>query len=188
MDSGENGLVHFSLSGDATEFLQIDKLDGIVRTKKTDSDRPTKNRYFLNVTATDNGIPPRASTNSLEVRLEQQAEPSIEFKQQVINMTITENSAQNSSLESVSKYVKKNEDKSVTFDIIDERADISFSLDEYDGMVTLKKTIDREIKEVHEFVVRVKSNNDDDGSDMALVSLCQIFTCLTMIRIIKLSL
>lgn len=180
MDSGENGKINFSLSGNATDFLHIGKLDGILRTNK-DSVTPTMHNYFLNITVTDNGNPPLANTTSVVVTVEKQSEPSIEFNQQVIDMKITENSAQKSELKSVLDYVTHPKDKSVTFEIIDERGGLSFSLNGSNGMVTLVKRIDRELKEVHEFVVRVKINNDDAESDLALVSLLETFTCFTRI-------
>ncbi|CAC5412611.1 FAT4 [Mytilus coruscus] len=168
MDSGENGKVHFSIAGNATQFLQIGKVDGILRTK-TDANTPPKGDYYLNVTVTDNGIKPLTNTTSLVVIVQQLIEQSIKFMEQKINMKIQENSPHNSPIESVSKYVINTENKNLMFDIIDESADLSFSLHRETGMVTVIKHIDREMKEIHEFVVRVRNTDTTEQSDLALV-------------------
>lgn len=173
IDSGENGKVHFSIRGNATQFLQIGKVDGILRTKKN-AFTPKEGEYYLNVTVTDNGIKPLTNTTSLVVIVQKLIEQSIKFNVQEINMTIQENRPLNSSVKSVLKNVINTENKILMFDIIDESGDLSFSLHRDTGMVNVFKDVDRELREIHEFVIRVRNTENAEQSDLALVSKSKI--------------
>ncbi|VDI58231.1 Hypothetical predicted protein, partial [Mytilus galloprovincialis] len=166
MDSGENGKVHFNISGNATKFLQIGEVDGVLRTVTNPN---PKGNYSLNVTVTDNGNPPRTTTHSLAVIANPLSEQTIKFNKQEIAMHISENSPKRSILESVKKHVSNPKNKTLMFDIIDESGKLSFSLNDTTGIVTLVKDVDREEKEVHEFVIHVQSTDNAEQSDLALV-------------------
>ncbi|XP_063420961.1 protein dachsous-like [Mytilus trossulus] len=166
-DSGENGKVHFKISGNATQILQIGKVDGILRTVTNEN---SKGNYSLLVTVTDNGNPPMTTTQSLVVIVNTlNNEQPIKFTQQEIDMHILENSLKNSPLQSVIGKVSNPKNKTLMFDLIDESGDSSFYLGRATGMVSLKKEIDREEKEVHEFVIHVQSTDNAEQSDLALV-------------------
>jgi hypothetical protein len=93
-------------------------------------------------------------------------------------MTVMENSNIGVEIGSISTAVNKTSGTIVTFEIVNEKPDIKFSLNSDDGKVTLKNYTDREIDDIHEFVVRVKNKVDDAQNDLALVSIYLIDWCL----------
>lgn len=176
-DSGENGKVTFSIGGSAAEFLNIDSINGILRTK---SDKNNGN-YTLEVIAMDNGNPRKKTTTSVTVTVDKQGtNQRIVFTQQVINMTVKENRPISSLLESVSSKVTKPSSVTLKYEIIDSSSDLAFAVNLDSGMVTLSKLVDRETTEIHEFVVRAKNQAQPTESDLALVSLIIIRQCKTI--------
>jgi len=169
LDYGANGMVTFAISGSAAAFLTIDN-KGILKT--TASNKPNDGSYSLTVTATDMGSPsPLTSSHSMTVTVNQVSTQPITFSRQEIEMTIMENSNIGVEIGTISTEVNKPSGTTVTFEIINEKADIKFSLNSDDGKVTLKGYIDREDNDIHEFVVRVKNKDNDAQSDLALVSI-----------------
>ncbi|XP_052063802.1 protocadherin Fat 3-like [Mytilus californianus] len=168
LDSGNNAKIHFEIGGTAANFLKIDQNGGILRTERLAN--PDDGDYSLTIKITDYGIPSLTNTASMTVRVQKHSqEQSLKFIQQEINMTVVENSAHNLPLKSVSKYVDNPDNQSLKYEIIDKSEDLSFFVNELDGKVILIKDIDRELKEVHEFVIRVRHTNNADNSDLALV-------------------
>ncbi|XP_063420960.1 protocadherin Fat 4-like [Mytilus trossulus] len=167
-DSGENGRVTFSIGGSAAEFLNIDPIYGILRTK---SDK-NNGDYALQVIAMDNGKSSKQTTTSVTVKVNKNVVTTqpIQFTQQVINMTIQENRPINSQLESVSSKVTKPSGVTLNYTIIDSSSsDVAFVVHSTSGMVSLSKQVDRETIHTHEFVVLVKNQAAPNESDLALV-------------------
>ena len=176
LDNGDNGKVTLAISGSAEAFLKIDS-KGVLKTKALPNN-PNDGSYNLTITATDMGTPSSlTSSHSMNVTVSQVSQPII-FSRQEIMMTVMENSNIGVEIGSISTAVNKTSGTIVTFEIINEKPDIKFSLNSDDGKVTLKNYTDREIDDIHEFVVRVKNKVDDAQSDLALVSIYLIDWCL----------
>ena len=169
LDKGDNGNVTLAISGSAEAFLTLDS-KGVLKTKALQNN-PKDGSYNLTITATDMGTPSSLTpSHSMNVMVSQVSQP-ITFSRQEIMMTVMENSNTGVEIGSISTAVNKTSATSVTFEIISEKTDIKFSLNSDDGKVTLKNYIDREIDDIHKFVVRVKNTVDDAQSDLALVSI-----------------
>ncbi|XP_071155012.1 protocadherin Fat 4-like isoform X2 [Mytilus edulis] len=166
-DSGENGRVTFSISGSAAEFLNIDSINGILRTKSDKDD----GAYALQVIAMDHGNPPKETTTSVTVTVDKQnSNQRIQFTQQVINMTVKENHPIGPLLDSdVSSNVTKPSTVTLKYEIIGNSSDLAFAVNLDSGLVTLSKPVDRETTDIHEFVVRAKNQAQPTESDLALV-------------------
>ncbi|XP_071155009.1 protocadherin Fat 4-like isoform X2 [Mytilus edulis] len=167
LDVGNNAKIHFTIDGNASDFLSIDQNGGILRTKK--SPNPTDGNYSLIIHITDDGSPSLTNSAPMTVKVQTHSKQSLKFNKQEINMTVMENSAQYLTLQSVSHYVSNPDNQSLKYEIIDKSEDLSFFVDESNGTVILTKEIDRERKEVHEFVIRVRNKNVAENSDLALV-------------------
>lgn len=84
-------------------------------------------------------------------------------------MTIEENKPINTQVESVSSGVIRPSGTSLSFEIVDsDVSKIPLTLTN-DGKVQVSGNIDRESKDVYEFIVKVKNTAANDQSDLSLV-------------------
>lgn len=169
LDSGENGRISYNVTGNASEFLSIDDR-GVIRTS-TENIPNYNERYLLNITAVDNGKPPKDNSTTMKVviDLDNSNDQSIKFNQQEINMTIVEGIQIGATLDSVEKYVNAS-GFNVLYEMIDDRE--RFIINSTTGMVSTSKCIDREEQNSYDLVVKVKGTNDkSEHSDLAVVRL-----------------
>lgn len=164
-DAGVNGEVTYTISGAA--FLQINGKSGVIST--TNQPTPSNSQYQLIVTATDGGSSPLSSSTTIAVTIDTITTQPVKFNKQEFNMTIEENKPINTQVESVSSGVIRPIGTSLSFEIVDsDVSKIPLTLTN-DGKVQVSKNIDRESKDVYEFIVKVKNTAANDQSDLSLV-------------------
>ena len=165
-DSGENGRINYTLSDEASEFLEINDR-GVIRINKSMS--PAKKQFPLNITITDNGQPPLSNSINVTVTVISNESggggSTISFTQQEINMYVEEHSSIGKDLGSVAVFVNHN-NKNVSYEIVNDSGD--FKIESQTGKVSTNRVFDREKQDSHDFVVKV---NDSVSSDLAVVSM-----------------
>ncbi|VDL84712.1 unnamed protein product [Nippostrongylus brasiliensis] len=102
-DSGENGIVRYSLNG--SQDFSIDPESGIIRTT-TSLDRERTAIYVLEVLASDQGSPPLTSATEITVVVKDVNDNAPEFLQKEYNFTLSEETPRGSQI-----VVLKAEDK-----------------------------------------------------------------------------
>ena len=166
-DSGENGMVTYNMSGTAASFLNIDPDRGIIRTNK--GMVPINQQYTLTVIVKDKGDPPKQTSSNINVNFQAIQTQPVKFNQELLEFTISENNAIGNRIGSIRNNVLHPSGTNVLFEIIDTVSVTAFSINASTGIITSSLTLDREVKDNHEFVVKAKNPVNGEQSDLSVV-------------------
>lgn len=89
-DLGDNARIHYKLHGDAGADVTVDADTGTIRANKV-YDRETVPQYRFHVYAVDSGDPPRSSTATIVVNIQDKNDNFPEFTQTQIRASVQEN-------------------------------------------------------------------------------------------------
>uniref|UniRef100_A0A0N5AHE5 Protocadherin Fat 4 n=1 Tax=Syphacia muris TaxID=451379 RepID=A0A0N5AHE5_9BILA len=127
-DSGENGIVRYSLEiipPEETPTFEIDAVTGSIKTLSK-LDRELNSLYKLKITAKDSGDPPLLSTASIVIHVRDVNDNAPYFEPKFLNLTFAEDTAKGTALYTV-KALDKDEDQKMKYRIEKTDKDI-FSL------------------------------------------------------------
>ncbi|CDQ63922.1 unnamed protein product [Oncorhynchus mykiss] len=147
-DSGFNGKLVYVISGGDTESRFIVDMNTGWLLVHTPLDRETTDHYTLNVTVYDLGIPQKSSSRLLDVKILDANDNSPQFLQDSYSLEISENTPVGTEIVQVDSTDKDQGDNGVIRYSIVADTD-QFAIDELTGVVTVKKTLDREVHPVY---------------------------------------
>uniref|UniRef100_A0AAZ3QH85 Protocadherin Fat 1 n=1 Tax=Oncorhynchus tshawytscha TaxID=74940 RepID=A0AAZ3QH85_ONCTS len=147
-DSGFNGKLVYVISGGDTESRFIVDMNTGWLLVHTPLDRETTDHYTLNVTVYDLGIPQKSSSRLLDVKILDANDNSPQFLQDSYSLEISENTPVGTEIVQVDSTDKDQGDNGVIRYSIVANTD-QFAIDELTGVVTVKKTLDREVHPVY---------------------------------------
>ena len=157
LDEGDNAFVTYSLSGENLngEF-EIDSLSGAI-TVAGSLDYETIEQYILNVTAMDEGSPPRLSYLAVEVNIQDENDNMPVFLNPDPTFTITENAEVGTSFGLVTAVDDDSgSNAAVVYAIVGGNGG-NFLIDPTMGNISTNDIIDRESQDTYTLIVEVKS-------------------------------
>ncbi|KAL4230607.1 Protocadherin Fat 4 [Mactra antiquata] len=164
IDIGINAEISYRLSGtDDDGMFVIDRNTGKIYLQRS-LDYETKNKYRLNVTASDKGVPPLAYYVQFSVTIEDVNDNAPVFQNEPLSFAVTENESS-----SVTKMTASDADSGrngeVNYDIVyqDPPGD-NFKIVRSTGQIYVDKPIDREVADLYKLSV-VAYDLADDTSD-----------------------
>ncbi|XP_053381726.1 protocadherin Fat 4-like [Mercenaria mercenaria] len=144
--------------GSTNGSFKIDPNTGVL-SKTGYLDRETNSMAYLQVTATDNGIPPRNRSIGVNVTVDDFNDNSPVFVNFARNVTIKEDSTNGTDVITVNATDKDegpNKDITYTMD-----ADSHFEIDKSSGIITVVQSLDRETKDTYKLHIIAKDNPVD---------------------------
>lgn len=190
LDSGLNGRTNCSivqLSGDETIFtydltsrahfdknyfkmIMIDVNEYRVETNKL-FDRESRDYYVIIIKCRDLGTPSRLSDKMLVVSITDVNDCTPTFQQDVYNVSLEENSIPGTSI--LRLIAKDNDlgDNGVFYFRLPETVAQFFTIDKYDGLLTTKQSIDREVYDNFRFPIIAVDNGKPPLTGSVLIEI-----------------
>ncbi|XP_051559265.1 protocadherin Fat 1a [Myxocyprinus asiaticus] len=144
-DSGFNGKLVYVISGGDPESCFVIDMDSGWLKVYAPLDRETTDHYTLNITVYDLGIPQKSSSRLLDVKILDANDNSPQFLQDTYSVEISEITAVGTEIIQVEAKDKDLGDNGVIRYSILADTD-QFGIDTETGIVTVKKTLDREMQ------------------------------------------
>ncbi|XP_030621432.1 protocadherin Fat 1 [Chanos chanos] len=169
-DSGFNGKLLFVISGgDTDSCFTIESDSGLLKIYEP-LDRETTNRYVLNITVYDLGLPQRYSSHNLEIKVLDVNDNSPQFLQDGYTVNINENTAVGTDiiqLEATDKDLGIN--GVVRYKLLTETD--KFIIDEETGIVTVNGPLDREVIPFYSLIVAAQDMATEEPQMVSTVLL-----------------
>ncbi|XP_031559365.1 cadherin EGF LAG seven-pass G-type receptor 2-like [Actinia tenebrosa] len=154
IDSGLNKMIQYSfeVNGDGDGAFEMDESQGVIRTRKP-LDRETKAVYQLTVLATDKGTPPRQTSATVEVTLEDVRDSPPKFEKPRYEVRINENIAPGTSILQVKAKPRDLIPDTLIIYSIDRNSPRGFKIDPRQGTITTAMELDYETQSVYRLIV-----------------------------------
>ncbi|KAG1676563.1 Protein dachsous [Nymphon striatum] len=172
-DSGANGKVHYSLGRFEHDTFKIDKTGGQLTLKKP-LDYETLQRYKLNITAYDNGVPPLGNNISISIEVQDVNDNPPVFDKTRYLVNVLESLPANSQILQVSATDKDTGNNArltykLFFDKKTDKDRAKFGIFPNSGSIYLKQTLDREEQGRYELKVVATDNGSPIQSSTSSV-------------------
>lgn len=169
-DQGTNGSVTYSLESRYPNIFMLDALTGQLTTTSK-LDREVISSYTIHVIARDQGIPPQSSTATVYLTVLDVNDNSPEFYPQKYFLSVPDDAKIGSSLLKVSATdADDGENAMITFKL-ESGGDGLFSIDEWSGVLTLRRNLKTSQKPIYRLKVSAKDHDDKRASDDAVIEI-----------------
>uniref|UniRef100_A0A8C5K818 FAT atypical cadherin 1 n=1 Tax=Jaculus jaculus TaxID=51337 RepID=A0A8C5K818_JACJA len=170
LDSGFNGKLVYSISGgNDNSCFTIDMETGMLKILSS-LDRETRDRYTLNITAYDLGIPQRAAWHLLDIMVLDANDNPPEFLQESYFVEVSEDKEVNSEIiqiEATDKDLGPN--GYVMYSIVTDTD--KFSVDSVTGVVKIVQPLDREVQHMYYLKIEAKDQAKEEPQLFSTVLL-----------------
>ncbi|XP_050406886.2 protocadherin Fat 4 [Patella vulgata] len=173
-DSGQNGEIFYKIVEESNMdgLFNISKSSGLVTIAKNTTNY--KSFYFLNISISDMGNPPRSTNIDLNVTVDEVSGAlslSLRFNTTEISYTVQEEDKNPHDLWHIGEFVKKDENKDISYKFVgDSQSGHNVSIYK-NGTLNNKHTFDREKKDLYQLIIQVYDTNDSSISDIVLVNI-----------------
>ncbi|XP_071949334.1 protein dachsous-like [Antedon mediterranea] len=159
-DSGDNGLIKFSIDEENIQYFTIDELTGVITVNSQLS--PSVPLYRFEVTATDLGSPSLSNNVVVEVRVGNAAISSLNFDLLEYNANLPEDARVVTPVETVhAEHSDKANNSPIMYSIIRGNDEGAFAIDEMTGAITVaqENILDYETSTYVQLLVQAKSES-----------------------------
>jgi protocadherin-16/23 len=164
-DSDSAGEIQYRIgSGDSDGTFKLDASTGLLSVSK----RPRKTSYRLDIKATDEGSPPRAASQLLQVTVGELLSGPPKFTNSVYRAEVAENSAPRSHLTTV-RALKQGSSNNLFYSLDEQIARGLFGIDERSGEIRTVGNLDREERGSYIVTVYVHDSATPPSFDTATV-------------------
>lgn len=169
-DEGPAGRVRYSLEDTHGDVFSVD-VHGVLWLR-AELDREKRDRYRLRVIASDEGSPPRLARVSVVVTVADVNDNPPEFDERQYSAAVPESAAVGTELLRLSA-VSRDEGRNaeVQYSVVGGDPRGLFALDAATGVLSLRRTLDREITSLHELTVMAVDRGDPPLSATAQVDI-----------------
>ncbi|XP_053703389.1 protocadherin-16-like isoform X2 [Synchiropus splendidus] len=151
-DSGPGGEVQYRITGDPDGDFQLDSKTGALSASRI-LDRETREKYHLEVVATDRGSPALSATVMVEVRVLDVNDHSPLFDRSSYTVDVSEDAAEGTRVLQVSASDADEELNGKVLYFLSQEAHGAFAVDESGGWITTSAPLDRERTASYSFQV-----------------------------------
>ena len=156
-DTGISGVVEFSISGgNGTSRFAVNSQNGEVY---LDNPFKLQSYYHLEVTATDKGNPPQSSTADVLITVRDCPLLAFRFTPPEYSLMFPENAAVNTIIVAPILIHTTVEPSALRFSLLSGEGDI-FDVDQLNGTVSLRATLDREKQVEHQLAIQARHLTD----------------------------
>ncbi|XP_028656704.2 protocadherin Fat 4 [Erpetoichthys calabaricus] len=167
LDSGVNSLVEYSLDSGMSHMFQINKTSGVLSLIK-ELDRENTSILTLQVTAIDQGFPPRSVAMNLTISVRDVNDNDPVFTENIYAVMVAENILPGSGLLSV---LASDSDEGVNGEVSYFIHQKKFIIDSFSGEISVIEMLDRESSPEHIFIVIAKDHGSIARSASATVHI-----------------
>ncbi|XP_036911122.1 protocadherin Fat 1 isoform X1 [Sturnira hondurensis] len=161
LDTGFNGKLVYAISGGNEDSCFIIDMDTGMLKILSPLDRETTDRYTLNITVSDLGIPQKAAWQLLDVRVLDANDNPPEFLQESYFVEVSEDKEVDSEIiqvEATDKDLGRN--GQVTYSLLTDTD--AFSIDGVTGVVTVVRPLDPEVQHVHYLKIEARDQATEE--------------------------
>jgi len=171
-DDGLNGNVTYSLARGSDDMFQINPMSGVLKVMQV-LDREDQAEYELTVMATDKGVVPISSSVTVTVQVTDENDNPPFFIRPHFEMRVQENKPRHTVVDTlftqdpdvdVDNHLRYQFYGNFTYKDV-------FGIDKMSGTIYTLTTLDREVKDLYTFKVRVYDESKPDFEDVAQVSV-----------------
>ena len=170
-DAGDFGFVTYHLSS-SSDLFAINNITGVIYLRRSIISSDPRN-INLNITATDNGVPPMHSSNYLTIHItviHQNDNPI--FENITYSSTVPEDTTVGTTVLIVeANDVDKEANGQLSYSLLPTEIALPFIINCSTGAISLNKTLDRENLSSYKFFVRVQDGGRPTGIAVALVNI-----------------
>nr|KAF6460308.1 FAT atypical cadherin 1 [Molossus molossus] len=170
LDTGFNGKLVYSISGGNEDSCFIIDMDTGMLKILSPLDRETADKYILNITVFDLGIPQKSAWHLLDVRVLDANDNPPEFLQESYFVEVSEDKEVNSEIiqvEATDKDLGPN--GQVTYSIVTDTD--AFSIDSMTGVVQVVRPLDPEVQHVHYLKIEARDQATEEPQLFSTVLL-----------------
>lgn len=170
LDTGFNGKLVYAISGGNEDSCFIIDMETGMLKILSPLDRETTDKYTLNITVSDLGIPQKAAWRLLDIRVLDANDNPPEFLQESYFVEVSEDRELNSEIiqvEATDKDLGPN--GHVTYSILTDTD--KFSIDSMTGVVKIVYPLDREVQHVHYLKIEARDQAREEPQLLSTVLL-----------------
>ncbi|KAF6084027.1 FAT atypical cadherin 1 [Phyllostomus discolor] len=170
LDTGFNGKLVYAISGGNEDSCFIIDMDTGMLKILSPLDRETTDKYTLNITVSDLGIPQKAAWHLLTVRVLDANDNPPEFLQESYFVEVSEDKEVNSEIiqvEAIDKDLGPN--GQVTYSLLTDTD--AFSIDSVTGVVRVVRPLDPEVQHVHYLKIEARDQATEEPQLFSTVLL-----------------
>lgn len=157
-DSGDNGRLTFSITSMEGVFALDPTSGALVLLAPLDFE--SQQQYYLNISVADQGSPPRTSHTEIVIRVTDANDNAPHFLEPLPMLSVVENSPASTVVGQLLATDADSLDRGLlTFSIVTGNENGHFSIVTSSGELTLAKSVDREVQELHELMVEVSQDS-----------------------------
>ncbi|KAK3610573.1 hypothetical protein CHS0354_009013 [Potamilus streckersoni] len=164
-DEGPNADIRFSITGGNTGLtFSIDPIDGQIRVLRK-LDYEDQKDYQLRILAQDSGSPVRTNSTTVWVRVQDVNDNDPIFQTSPIRGSVLESEKQGSPVQTVRASDRDSgKNGELVYSISNSSSGLPFTIDPVTGIISVVAALNRETKDMYNFVVIVKDKGDPPRS------------------------
>ncbi|KAF7663314.1 hypothetical protein LDENG_00214160 [Lucifuga dentata] len=169
-DTGFNGLILFSISGENKENCFNINMENGLLTVLQPLDRERSDRYFLNITIYDQGLPQMSNWRLLTVIIEDANDNDPQFSQDSFSALVSENSAIGKEVLTITAFDKDTgQNGQLSYMLLTSVPE--FGIDRETGSVFVASHLDREIFPMYSLKIEVRDKAERGSQRSAVTTL-----------------
>ena len=170
-DEGSNSNVEYFLTRSDSDNFVIGRLDGILRTTSA-LDREEKSKYFVTVTARDQGTPRQSASTETIVHIEDENDNTPVFRPRTYSTQVLENATIGQNILPTTAFDKdEGLNGIIRYTIVSGDKTSDFTIGEFSGVIKVNKELDFERRNAYQLTIQAEDSGSPVRYDTASVSI-----------------